>query len=103
MLGQKIYSVQVGEDDGVVYHAAGKRPEDSFDRCVALLAADSYDRALGQRPSGDTFDEDEVMRVLRRNVASDAVPEARELVGDAADKLACTALFDNLVHALIPS
>jgi hypothetical protein len=99
LLGLKIYSIDIGETEGIVRHA---RSRDTYAWCLAKLAPRAYEEAFGYAPSGDTWDEDQVMARLRREISPGSVPQARAVLGEAADKLVCTARFDALVRSLSP-
>jgi hypothetical protein len=97
ILGMTIHSVQIRETDGVVKVEPGA---DTFDRCVALLAAGIYDMMSGQEPSGDTFDQDEVSRILGRQVAPSAIPEALAVLEEAAVELAGSVRFRQITRTI---
>ena len=97
LLGMRVTSIQIGETEGVVHV---EQHEDSFDRCVALLAPHAIEDALGLPRSGDGSDDDRVDSILRSLVAQSAIPAARAVLEEAADKLVGSGAFDSLRRTL---
>ena len=100
MRGSRIWSIEVGDYEGVVH---SQKHDNTFDECVALLAPHALEDMFGWERSGDPRDEAEVDRILRANVSSlEAIPQARAVLEEAAGQLVTSGMFDTLRRALSP-